>query len=169
MSTVFQIVASSCKVCKKIFNSEAQAKDHFNGIKHKEMLKKNPEVAPMSCELCKKVFNSDVQAKEHFRSMKHKEKFKNNPEAKAQHLNSASAEPNFQNPALFFSVASKPNLTSCEVCKKVFNSELQAIGHFNGMKHKEKLKINFGAEAQDMKPAPSFSMAAKQSLGNDFY
>lgn len=68
-----------CEPCQKSFNSQFQANQHFNSMKHKD-------ISQSQCSVCELGFNTNDETREHFISKEHRKALakKKNPSSAIQ-------------------------------------------------------------------------------------
>lgn len=137
-----------CDECKLVFNSPAQAEQHFTGKKHLAIITALKKAQPIAvtptpvnkqhfCEVCNIALNSDGQMLQHVKGLKHK-----------LQAGVISEIPDWWHQQQEeFSVATAKRTSGkgvgetfrCDVCKLDLNSTVQFQNHMDGSKHKEKV------------------------------
>lgn len=138
-----------CNECKLVFNSPAQAEQHFTGKKHIAIIaalkKAKPvEVAPTPvdkkhfCDICDIALNSDGQMLQHVKGYKHKlQAGLINEIPEWWHQQQDDFRDRTKRPTGGKGVG---ETFRCDVCKLDLNSTVQYQSHMDGVKHKEKME-----------------------------
>ncbi|XP_014788917.1 zinc finger protein 346 [Octopus bimaculoides] len=147
-------VSDKCDVCVVVFTSPVNAKQHFEGKKHKKKVESQSEAifpnrtpenpfadcqTPVNlpvnneykCDVCNVAFTSHVIAKQHFEGKRHQKNVKSQPIA----VVSNSLPDNYSQG--FHTQENMPviNQDKCELCDVKFTSATQTADHLKGKIH----------------------------------